>query len=221
MKKYTSVIFDLDGTLLDTSEGVIKSLDYTIEKLSLEPLNLNEKLNFIGPPITKSLKEKYNLTEKQSINATKIFRDRYKEHDCLLCKIYTNIIELLKMLKERNILIGVATYKREDYAKKILENVGISRYFNVIKGADYDGKLTKIDILNNCLKELGEQNYSNSILIGDTEYDAISAQSLGVDFIGVTYGYGFKEKNIINSYKNIGAFENVKEIIEMIDTILN
>ncbi|WP_252229308.1 HAD hydrolase-like protein [Clostridium sp. ZBS15] len=192
MKKYNCVIFDLDGTLMDTSIGVLKSVKYTINKMKFEKLSEEELRLFIGPPIQNSFKDKYTLDDNKTNEAAAMFRNAYKEKFLYHAKIFSGIIELLSYLRSNNILTMVATYKREDYTLMLLEYFGLSKYFDFIKGSDMDGKLTKADIVNLCI-EKSNQDKEKAVLVGDTNHDLLGAKQAGIDFIAVTYGFGFKK----------------------------
>ena len=213
--KYKLVIFDLDGTLFDSSLGAIKSIDYTIEKLNLTPLSDDVKKTFIGPPIYNSLKNTYNLSDEEAKKATEIFRDVYKNKFLFEAEVYEGIVELLKQLKEKYKL-AVASYKRDDYCKMLLEHFDLAKYFDYIMGADADNKLKKSDIVQCCMDNLGVTNPSEAVLIGDTEHDALGAEALNMDFIGVTYGFGFKNKDDDKKYKSIAFVDNTKDILNYI-----
>ena len=208
--KYKYIIFDLDGTLLDTSEGIIKSINYTLDIMGYPQISEKEKYSFIGPPIKTSLINKFNLSDKDADFATNVFRNRYKDYDLYGAKLYDGIIDLLEFLKFNNINMSVATYKREDYALSLLEYFELKKYFGIIKGADYFNKMTKTDIVEACLiyKNI---NKGQTLMIGDSESDYISSKNISINFLGVTYGFGFKKDNI-NNYKNIDFVNNASEI---------
>lgn len=199
--KYKLIIFDLDGTLFDSSLGAMKSVDYTVEKLNLAPLSDDIKRTFIGPPIYNSLQKTYNLTDIEAQNATEIFRDVYKNKFLFEAEIYDGIEELLTYLLQKQYKLSVASYKRDDYCKMLLDHFELSKYFHFIMGADNDNKLKKSDIVQCCMDNFNITNPKEAVLIGDTEHDAIGAYELGMDFIGVTYGFGFKNKADVNKYK--------------------
>lgn len=213
--KYKYIIFDLDGTLFDTSEGIIKSINYTLDKMGYPQISEEEKYSFIGPPIKTSIQNKFNLSDEDADFATNIFRDRYKNYDLYNAKLYDGIKELLELLKFNNINMAVATYKREDLALSLVEHFELKKYFDIIKGADSFNKMTKTDVIASCL--IYENIKRNQILmIGDSESDYISSQNLSINFLGVTYGFGFK-KNDIDNYKNIMFVNNIYEIKKNLD----
>ena len=148
MNKYKALLFDLDGTLLDTSEGIISSVKYAIECTGLEPLSDDKIKSFIGPPIQNTFRKFYNLNDEETSKISAIFRERYSTVDLLKAKLYDSVLETLEILKNEGYVIGIATYKREDYAKNIVEYFGISQFCDVIEGSDFAGKLTKADIIN-------------------------------------------------------------------------
>lgn len=191
-----AVLFDLDGTLVDTSQGILESVDYTIRHLGLPSLSEQVMLEFVGPPIQNSLMRFAGITAEQAQYGANVFRDYYKSTSLLHAKVYDGIFCLLDYLWERNIKIGVATYKREDYALTLLRYLGIASYCEVIHGADNENKLTKTDIVNLCCEEL-RCDRSGIILVGDTHHDAEGAQKAGVGFIAVTWGFGYKEDSFI------------------------
>lgn len=208
-----AVLFDLDGTLLDTTEGVLESAIFAAQKLGLQALPHDVMLRFVGPPIQNSFINYYGCSSDQAQYAAEIFRNYYKEHALLKAKLYPGIINTLAEIQKERIKIGVATYKREDYAISILEHFGIAPYCQSMHGADNFNQLTKADIVNLCLDELGESK-SDVVLVGDTEHDAVGAQKANVAFLGVTYGFGFKSKEDIDAFPNIGYADNTIEIIK-------
>lgn len=209
--KYDAVIFDLDGTLMDTSDGVIKSIEYTIEKLGYEPLTSDVVRTFIGPPIQNSFRNTYGLNDEETAKAASTFRNAYKDVFLFNAEIYTGMLDFLKKLRSAGIKTSVATYKREDYTRKLLDKFELKQYFDFIMGSDMEGKLTKSDIVKSCIEFSGVDR-SKTVLVGDTVHDAVGAQQQQVDFIGVTFGFGFKTKQ---EAKDAGAVTTADNILEL------
>ena len=210
--RYNNVIFDLDGTLFDTSKGVIKSVEKVIELKGLRKLNYIEKNSLIGPPIQDSFRRIYNIEEKTSKEYGTLFREIYLNEYLFDATIYDNLIELLKLLNEKGCNVAVATYKRQDCTDSLLNHFGIDKYFKCIYGSDIEGKLSKQDIINLCIKDMNTENNDKIVMIGDSEFDAIGAIKSSVDFIGVTYGFGFKNKSEVDIYNNVFCASDVNEI---------
>lgn len=185
-----AVLFDLDGTLLDTSEGIVDSASFAVSQLGYDPLPMEALLKFVGPPIQNSLMSYLGLTEEEAQKGANIFRDYYKTKALFKARLYPGIMDLLKQLKAQGKKIGVATYKREDYAMDLLRHFGIAELCDVIHGADNNNSLTKADIVEMCIKEIGVPK-SNIVLVGDTDHDAKGAQNAGIGFIAVTWGFGY------------------------------
>lgn len=211
-----AVLFDLDGTLIDTSKGILESVDYTIRHLGLPPLSERTMLHFVGPPIQNSLMRFAGLTTERAQHGANVFRDYYKSTALLQAKVYDGIICLLDYLRQRHIKIGVATYKREDYALTLLQYFGITSYCDVIHGADNENKQTKADIVNLCCEEL-HCDRSDIVLIGDTNHDAEGAQKAGIGFIAVTWGFGYKKGDTSVPFPCICIANNPLEIRTKLD----
>jgi len=214
MKK-SGVLFDLDGTLLDTTDGVLESAVHAAMSLGCEPLPRETMLRFVGPPIQESFMRYYGMDESGAQEAANRFRDYYKENALFKARPYPGLVETLKVLSGNGIAIGVATYKREDYAIQVLRHFGIAPYCRSMHGADNFNRLTKADIVEMCIGELGVDT-NEVVLVGDTEHDAVGAANAGVDFIGVTFGFGFRTESDVGKYPNIGCVGSLEQIVELI-----
>ena len=118
--------------------------------------------------------------------------------DLCKAKLYDGVLETLSKLKQRGVKVAVATYKREDYAAKILDVFRITPYCDWIQGSDFAGKLSKADIIELCLQKLNVDK-SKVLMVGDTEHDMIGAQNAGVNFLAVSFGFGFNDVSIVTS----------------------
>ncbi|WP_066314098.1 HAD hydrolase-like protein [Bacillus sp. FJAT-29814] len=211
--KYSMVIFDLDGTLLDTSQGIMLGASFTAKKMGAPELSPDKQKSFIGPPLLDSFIRECGLSENEARTAVEIYRKRYKEKGLYEAKHYGQIEELLVYLKKANYQTAVATLKMDAFAKEILNHFGLEQYFDSIKGIDEKDTHSKSDIISMCLKELDQGNPAKAVMIGDSIYDAIGAEQLGMDFIAVTYGYGFQTKEEACKSKNVFIAESVRDII--------
>ena len=215
-QQFKCVVFDLDGTLLDTSEGIFSAVKYTINKFGLESLDVDTMKTFIGPPIQDSFKRVFGFEDKVISEMAATFRNRYKGENLLLAKPYDGIYEVFEYLNSVGIKSAIATYKREDYAIRLLKHFHFDRYTDLIYGSDFEGKLKKKDIIELALKKACVDDYSKALMIGDSDNDSIGATSIGIKFLGVTYGFGFKTKEDVYQFNSIGVADNTKEIIEII-----
>lgn len=212
MKKYKAAIFDVDGTLLDTTEGVLASVKYTIKEAGLPEIDRETLLTFIGPPVQDSFVRIYKVSVERAQELATIFRNRYKDYELLKAKAYEGIYDVMEELKSKNISIAVATYKRQDYALTILKHFHFDKYSDILYGADHENKLKKKDIIMLCMKDMGITDSSDVVMIGDSSHDAKGASELGMDFIGVTYGFEFRTKEDVFMYPAIGYADTPIEI---------
>ena len=211
-----SVIFDLDGTLLDTTEGVIESAKFAARVLGYADLSYETMLKFVGPPIQNSFVQFYNCSKEKAQEAAELFRTYYKTTALIKAVPYKGIFELCETLQRKGKKMAVATYKREDYAVTLLKHFEFDRYCHSMHGADNNNVLKKADIIDLCISELGGSR-SEFVLVGDTEHDAIGAQNADINFIGVTYGFGFKSEDDVNVYPNIGVARTPLEVLKIIN----
>jgi phosphoglycolate phosphatase len=215
MNRYDIAVFDVDGTLLNTREGILLAVQDTMKQCGLREITKEEEPLFIGPPIQESLIKVFGMSTKEAQETANIFRAMYKEDGYLLKAIaYEGIIEVMEALLKQGVKVAVATYKRHDYAVKICNHFGFNNYSNIIYGADNENKLKKLDIIELCLKDLGAKDYRRAVMIGDSSFDAIGAEQIGTDFIGVTYGFDFKTKEDVDQFPNIGTAYTPMEILK-------
>lgn len=212
MKKYKAIIFDFDGTLANTYNGIFSSYKHTAQQMKLiEPTH--ELINTaIGSSPIDVFQSKFGLDKNKAIEATKIYRDRYSKNGIFEVELYDGMLELLTFLKLNNYYTGIATLKLEEFAIKMSENLKIKHLFDDVRGADNEDKLNKALILNKVLEAL-QIDKSEAILIGDSLYDANGAKEMGVDFIAVTYGFGFKSVEDAKVYNPVFIAENPNDII--------
>lgn len=212
---YNIIIFDVDGTLIDTRLGIMSSVKHVINKFKLKQLSDNELYKFVGiSPLQTAFCHFCNIDSDLSQKCAEEFRIYYNESELFNAFVYDGIIELLEYFKSNNYKLGVATYKREDLVLKLLKHFNLYKYFDILFGADNNNKLTKSDMIENCLQHFKAQK-ENAIMIGDSCHDAQAAEKLGIDFIGVTYGFGFKSESDVNKYSNILCANTPIEIFSL------
>ena len=213
MSCYELAVFDLDGTLLDTGKGVLSAVRYTVKELGLEMPDDDTLKTFIGPPIQDSFARTYGFEGPVLQEIATVFRNFYSTKTLLEADLYDGIPELFDKLCKRGIKSAVATYKIEDYAVKLLKHFGFDRYTDIMYGGDHENKLKKQDIIEKCIVSAGVSDISKVVMIGDTVFDAVGAEKIGADFIGVSYGYGFKTLDDIKEVKSIGGAQRAVDIL--------
>lgn len=216
-QNYELVIFDVDGTILDTTEGVLSSVKHTISTFGLQMLSDEQLAHFIGPPIQNSFQKAYGLEGEILQELANVFRKQYKERDLLKAAPYDGIYEVFERLSRAGIISAIATYKREDYARILLKHYGFDKYTSMMYGADHYNRLKKSDIINRCISESGVQDRKKMVMIGDTDNDAVGAEQIGIDFIAVTYGFGFRTADDLKGLKYTACLDNPKDLIDFLN----
>lgn len=211
MSRYKVVLFDLDGTLIDTSKGIFNSVRHAEKMMGFEPISEEELGRFVGPPPMQSYMKYHGATEGQAREATRYHREYGAQHGVYEAEVYKGIPELLESLKNAGIKLGVCTLKRQDIAEKVLGHFGLLKFFDVVVGIDQQESLTKADTIDIALDTVKETNKENVVLVGDSVYDAEGAKEANVDFIGVLYGFGLKEER--KDYKLVG------EVLELMNML--
>ncbi len=215
MKKYHTVAFDLDGTLTDPSQGLISAFIYAFKKLSMKPESREELRRLVGPALREQFMAEYGMTLEESERALSIFREYYSVYGWWDNSMYEGIPELLSQLRGMGKRIILATSKPEIFAVKILKLFGIYEYFDFVGGASFDkSRENKAQVLEYAILESGakQQGLDGVILVGDTKYDVEGANAVGIDSLGVLYGFGKREELVAEGATYIA--QTVADIIK-------
>ncbi len=185
------LLFDLDGTLFNTKPGIVNCVQYALADYGIFEDNPDNLEKFIGPPLHQSFQMFYGFDEEKSAQAVSKYRERYKEEGIYECAPYDGIKELLKDLREKGKILGVATSKPEIFAKRILDKFEFSQYFTQITGSHLDNtRSKKTEVIEEALSCLGASNKREHVLmIGDREHDIIGAKEAQLSSVGVYYGF--------------------------------
>ena len=184
----TCLLFDFDGTLFDTVEGITKSVRHAVNKLGLNP-ELESLRCFAGPPLVDMFMEHFGFDRETAVQATEDFRERYKPIGLYECRVFPGIPEMLAKFKDAGYLLGVATSKPQVLAAELLEREGMLSLFDVLVGSSPDrNNDSKADVLRRAMAALGVST-AETVLIGDTKYDVAGAKQCDVPCIGVGWGY--------------------------------
>lgn len=196
MKNYDVILFDLDGTLTDPVLGITTCVQKALEHFGIHVEDRRELTPYIGPPLLEGFQKFHGLSREQAEEAIAIYRERFSTVGLFENEMYPGIDELLEKLKLQGKVLGVATSKPEPFAIRILEHFGLDGYFDEICGAELStgGRNSKEDVLRHALAVLGVDDLSTAVLVGDRKYDVDGAEKVGIDSIGVLYGYGSKEE---------------------------
>lgn len=189
---YDLILFDLDGTLTESGPGITSSLAATLKQMQWPvPQNLHQ---FIGPPLSASLKKYCGMTDDQINKGIEIYRDIYNKTGIFNNSVYPGILELLQSLRENGAKVSVATSKPQAQAEVVLNHFKIAPFLDYISGANEDERSsTKAGLIEQAITACHAEK-NRTVMIGDTHFDAEGAKKAGVDFIGALYGYGTREE---------------------------
>lgn len=216
MKQYNYLLFDLDGTITDSATGITRCVEYALNYFGIQVSDLHDLLPFIGPPLLDSFKEFYHFTDEQAVIATEKYRERYKDKGIYENELYPGIEELLVQARQNGKTVILATSKPEIFARRILDYFKLSDYFSFIAGSGLDGSLhTKTDVINYILQSNNITDLSRVVMIGDRKHDIIGAKNVGIDSIGVLYGFGDYDE-----LSEAGATHIIKDIAELRNLLL-
>lgn len=215
MNKYKFIIFDLDGTIADTSPGILNSIRYTQKKMNLPEISIEKMYSHVGPPMEESYHNNFGLEGDRLKQAVAFHKEYAIQNGYRELVLYDGMVDCLKELEASGYVMAVATLKAQSTATKIFTSLGIADKFAVIAGAVPEKHMTKSMLIELCMEKVGFEK-RQTVLIGDSSYDAIGAKEAGVDFIGVTYGFGFKNKEEVDSYPNIGYVTEPSELLRLL-----
>lgn len=200
-KKYQTILFDLDGTLIDSKPGILTAIRKTLNEFQI-PYTEEVINQMVGPPFRISMKELLGIEDMSLIEQLIfVYRTHYKGGDWEGCSIYDGVEDMLTALRGAGYTLGLATSKPLQYTTIIMESLGLDKYFDYIGGATGDATAEmKTDVINMVLSKLNVTDLDSVLMIGDRLYDIEGAKQSGVDSMGILWGYGDRAE-----HENCGA----------------
>ena len=208
------ILFDFDGTVYDTVEGITKSMQYALKKRGINE-TLDSLRCFAGPPLSEKIPELYGFDEETTKQVIMDFRERYNSIGVYESRVFPEIPPLLEKLTNSGKRLGIATSKPQFLAEHLMDKAGIKEYFEVICGSQPDGSLGKKDeVIKAVIEKFGVKDES-VVMVGDTKYDVIGAHKCGLPCIGVRYGYAAE-----NELEQAQAHIIVKDAKELLNVLI-
>ena len=182
--------FDLDGTLTDPKQGIVRSIRYSLQQLGHPVSQHDDDLTWcIGPPLLGSFETLLGDTEAAK-SALRLYRERFADIGLYENEVYAGVPEALEALKRDGRRLFVATSKPTDYAETIVDHFGLSAFFEAVCGSDLDGTRSDKTELLAWLAEREQLEPRHTTMVGDRSHDIIGARNNGMKAVGVLYGYG-------------------------------
>ncbi len=189
MKEGTWVLFDLDGTLTRSEEGIWNCVRYAAERMGRPEPDAETLRKFIGPPLTWSFREYLGMTEEEALRAQTVYRERYNTVGLFENRVYPGVRVMLRMLRSAGARLGVVTGKPIGPTRRILEHFRLDRYMESVVSAT-DNRAEKEHLIREALPE----NHGEVWMVGDRRFDMEGGVRAGTRTLGAAWGYGSREE---------------------------
>jgi phosphoglycolate phosphatase len=173
-RRYTAVLLDLDGTIVDSAPGITATLALTFERMELPVPSPAELLSYVGPPIMDSFRDLAGFDRAEAERALEIYRPLYLASGAFDATVYPGIENVLRGIREAELPLSLATSKPETPARIVLDHYDLTRYFDELTGAsDDEVRSKKSDVVAEALRRLGDggADLSAPVMIGDRFHD--------------------------------------------------
>lgn len=195
MSSYSVILFDLDGTLTDPAEGITASFAYALSRMGMPTADKRTYLPYIGPPLADTFEKAFGFTAQERDAAIRYYREYFSASGIFENRLYDGVACMLEKLRRAGRTLLVATSKPEPFAIRILEHFGISGYFSFVAGSTLsETRAKKSEVIRYALESLGAVPGEQTVMVGDRRYDVEGAREVGIDSVGVLYGYGTREE---------------------------
>lgn len=193
---YKVILFDLDGTLTESGEGITKSVQYALEKLGQPEPDLKKLEVFVGPPLLQQFMKYAGLDEETAARAVEYYRERYTDIGIFENQVYPGVEDMLDKLRGKGYILAVASSKPERFVKKVLDHFDLTKYFHEIVGSEMNGgRTSKADVIEEALDRLHMGDHRDQvIMVGDKEPEVVGARKAGLKCLAVSYGYGSEDE---------------------------
>lgn len=192
--EYKNVLFDLDGTITDSSPGIINAYKYSLNKLGLIETNVSIIRSYIGSPLRVYYTERHKLNPGESETAVKFFREHYNDIGIYENNVYPGLYELIAELKNRGCCLFIATSKPEKFALTVLGHFHLDKFFSYVKGSDMSPDNKSKSVIIKHVMETNRLKRNDCIMVGDRYHDIRGAKENFISSAAVTYGYGTVEE---------------------------
>ena len=184
---YRTILFDFDGTVFDTGEGIMKSVRYAAEAFGYQEPDLEALRCFVGPPLRGQFMKRYGVDAGTAEKMVAKYRERCSVKGLGECSVYPGVPELVRELRSMGKNVAIATGKPTAFTVSILERAGYGELFDAVLGSEFDGtRSKKSEVIAELLEKYGRDG---AAMIGDRDNDVLGAKECGIPCIGVAWGY--------------------------------
>ena len=210
-----TVLLDLDGTIIDSGPGIMRCINHTLRYYGMDEAPVEVLRKCVGPPLSDTFKNRFGFPDDRIMEAIKVYRAEYAAGGIFECELYPGVEECIKRLYDSGYKVALTSSKHDVACRRIVEHFDIEKYFYDVVGSTGDtSRETKTEVLEAFFDMHTDRKKENSILVGDTTYDAEGAKNAGIRFLAVSYGYGTME-----SLRQTDAIEIVKSADEIFEAI--
>ena len=211
---YRLFIFDLDGTLVDTSPGIMATVRHVEKVMGMEPIPDSDLRKFNGPPLEDSFLRYHHAAPERAKEMVSCYRERYGTIGVGEAAVYPGIPEILDLIRNTpGAYAAVATLKHHTMAEKSLGRFGLTERFDAI-AAGTDEHPSKADLIRQVMADLRWEDAATAVMIGDSRYDGEGALEAGVDFVPLTYGFGFAEPESLLGLPTVFTAKKPEDLVE-------
>lgn len=184
------VLFDLDGTIINSEQGIVNAIKYAVHQLNRPTMDDATLRRFIGPSLVQGFQDIAGYSHAVALEATEAYREYYRDGGLFEDEVYTHVPEALAQL-QRDHDLYIATAKPESFAAQIIDHFHLNSYFKGVYGATFDEtRVKKAAIIEYALNDIGTTGQGQAIMVGDRDSDILGGHANALTSIGVTYGFG-------------------------------
>jgi phosphoglycolate phosphatase len=214
--RFKYILFDLDGTLIDSEEGIVKCIQYAISQLGIEEIPYDKLVSLIGPPIQDTFQILFGNKNHSLVDqAVALYRERFSTKGVVEAQLYEGIVPMLSSLNKEDLSLFIATSKPYVFAKRVMARLDMTQYFKEIYGPELDGtRRYKADLIENILKS---ENIpaEQAVMVGDRSHDIVGANANALRGIGVSWGYGTKEElSEAKAWRICDSIDRLKRLLQ-------
>lgn len=192
--KRNTIIFDMDGTLVDSADFIIKCSHEMLAEMKLPPCEIEDLRFIVGPPLSHTFVNEFQVPQERLDEALAIYKNLYESTEKTPEFLFSNIEQMLSFLKSNGRTLAVATSKKELSARRDLKQLGIDHYFDFVAGLDEEaGRNSKAKVILHAMENLNTDP-EDAVMVGDRYFDVEGATEAGIPCLGVLYGYGDRDE---------------------------